>query len=405
MTEVNTAPPVITGTEREGSTLHVSDGTWTYSGDRLEFDYQWKRCDALGASCVNIAGATNPNYTLQNADVGHTIKADVTATEVTDPTPPPPSTPELRWAPPTLSSPTVKALTNSARSVAKGSGQDLRITALTQDLTGSIGQIEGYGDVEMIAGKILSGEANEGHIIPRELTGTFHIEGWDIKLTGPADAITVRWRVPILQIENCRIEVTTAGTTHHSDAYQTQEQITNDLRIDRCTIITNYQGIFLSNEPQNAGPARSKVAHQTISRVLFKPNGGFPATFFFKAFPPRPNTDPIGPTELYDCWMPAANAGTKVYPQSNFSSWAGGTQKYGCFVTTKVHPVLGPWPFLKFSTGVETIPVGTYAGQTAADCQINGDGGFWLYTDLADVPDDVGCDSDVGRAYTSPGYL
>ena len=405
MTVTNLTPPTISGTAREGQTLQSSPGTWSFDLDFLEYAYQWERCDTNGANCVDISGATQSSYTLRAADVGSTLRLEVTATEVANtPTPTPPS-PELLWSPPTLSSPTVKALTNAARSVAVGSNGDLRVTAATEDLTGSIGQIEGYNDVEMIGGKMTSSQQNEGHIIPRTCSGTFHLEGWNIVLTGAADAITERWVCPILQIQNCWIQVTTAGTTHHSDGFQTQESIINDLRFDRCTIVTNYQGIFLSNEPQNAGPARSKVTHQTLSRILFKPNVSAPATYFFKAFPPRPNADPIGTTELYDCWMPSDY---RVYP--NWNSWDGGDvgDYYGFFSTTKVHPVLGSWPFLRASVSGDTVPSGSKAGQPAADCGIRGDGGFWLYSNLNDVPDDVGCDpvggTGPGRTYVSPGY-
>jgi len=406
VTVVNVTPPVVSGETHSGGTLTTTDGTWTFDLDHLEFSYEWLRCDGSGLNCAVIPGRDTDTLVLGPGDIGSTFKARVTAVETADPVPPDPSgDPKLRWAPPSLSSPTVRALTNSARSVPVGSNQDLRITALTQDLTGSIGQVEGYNDVEAIAGRIQSSEQNEGHIIPRQDSGTFHLEGWDIFLSGAADAITVRWICKILQIEACRIQVTTAGTSHHSDGFQTQEAIIDDLRMDRVTIITNYQGIFLSNEPQNAGPARSKVAHQTLSRILFKPNGSAPSTYFFKAFPPRPNTDPIGPTEMYDVWMPAASAVGKVYPQ--WSSWDGGDvgDYYGAFVTTKVHPVKGTWPFLRFSVTGDTVPTGSKSGQPARDCGVRGDGGIWLYNSLADVPSDVGAPSDVGRGFTSPGYL
>ncbi|MEA2312313.1 MAG: fibronectin-binding autotransporter adhesin [Solirubrobacteraceae bacterium] len=70
--------PVIDGETVEGKTLHTSDGTWTNSPD--SFAYQWQRCDAGGASCTDVAGATANTYTLTAADVGHTMRAVVTAT-------------------------------------------------------------------------------------------------------------------------------------------------------------------------------------------------------------------------------------------------------------------------------------------------------------------------------------
>ena len=77
---VNTVAPALSGTARDGATLTVSsDGTWT--GTRpLSFAYQWQRCDAAGASCTDIAGATTTSYTATPADVGGTVRARVTAT-------------------------------------------------------------------------------------------------------------------------------------------------------------------------------------------------------------------------------------------------------------------------------------------------------------------------------------
>jgi len=69
---VNTAIPVITGTEVEGQTLTCSTGTWTGTG--ITYTYQWER----GGS--PIGGATNSTYLLQAADVGNTLTCVVTAT-------------------------------------------------------------------------------------------------------------------------------------------------------------------------------------------------------------------------------------------------------------------------------------------------------------------------------------
>ena len=82
MTVVNVTPPVITGTPRRGSTLTSSQGTWTHDpGTILSYAYQWLRCDAAGANCVDIGGANSTSYLLGVADVGSTIRSEVTATE------------------------------------------------------------------------------------------------------------------------------------------------------------------------------------------------------------------------------------------------------------------------------------------------------------------------------------
>ncbi len=79
----NTAPPTIDDTTPErGQTLTASPGTWT--GDQpITFRYQWERCNASGAACAAIAGATAQTYTVATADVGNTLRVTVTATNAT----------------------------------------------------------------------------------------------------------------------------------------------------------------------------------------------------------------------------------------------------------------------------------------------------------------------------------
>jgi hypothetical protein len=72
----STAPPVISGTPRDNQTLVASAGSWTNGPTR--FDFQWLRCDAVGAGCGPIS--SGQSYRVTSHDVGHTLRVVVAAT-------------------------------------------------------------------------------------------------------------------------------------------------------------------------------------------------------------------------------------------------------------------------------------------------------------------------------------
>jgi hypothetical protein len=95
-----TSLPAVTGAPGLGP-FTVSDGTW--SGTPA-FARQWRRCDAAGNDCTDIAGATAASYTPSSDDIGHTLRARVSATQggqtasadsaaASGPPPPPPPPP------------------------------------------------------------------------------------------------------------------------------------------------------------------------------------------------------------------------------------------------------------------------------------------------------------------------
>lgn len=73
----NSALPAISGTARDGESLSSTTGTWSGLGN--SYSRQWRRCDAAGNACVNIAAATQPSYVLSYEDVGRTIRVRVVA--------------------------------------------------------------------------------------------------------------------------------------------------------------------------------------------------------------------------------------------------------------------------------------------------------------------------------------
>ena len=78
LTPVNTALPTITGTATVGQVLTGADGTWTNTP--TGFTPRWLKCDAAGANCVAIPGATASTYTVAATDAGATLRFSVAAT-------------------------------------------------------------------------------------------------------------------------------------------------------------------------------------------------------------------------------------------------------------------------------------------------------------------------------------
>ena len=77
----NTSLPSITGPTMVGKTIKTSTGGWTGTTP-MSFTYQWRRCDASGAACVDVPGANGSKYTLVTADGGRTMRVVVTAANV-----------------------------------------------------------------------------------------------------------------------------------------------------------------------------------------------------------------------------------------------------------------------------------------------------------------------------------
>jgi hypothetical protein len=77
----NTSLPTIKGMFAAGKTLTATNGKWA-SPDMLTFTRVWQSCDATGANCISIPGATHPTLKLTKAEVANgTVEVTVTATD------------------------------------------------------------------------------------------------------------------------------------------------------------------------------------------------------------------------------------------------------------------------------------------------------------------------------------
>ena len=106
----NTAPPTVSGVARDGSQLTAANGAWSGSAPMV-YARQWRRCDSGGSACEDIGGATGARYTATEADIGHTLRVRVdasngaggAATAVSGPTGAVAATPIANTLAPTLS--------------------------------------------------------------------------------------------------------------------------------------------------------------------------------------------------------------------------------------------------------------------------------------------------------------
>lgn len=73
----NSVRPSVSGSAVVGHTLTVSNGSW--SPTPSSFLRQWQQCNSDGTSCLNISGATGQSYGVRSDDLGHRLRALVTA--------------------------------------------------------------------------------------------------------------------------------------------------------------------------------------------------------------------------------------------------------------------------------------------------------------------------------------
>jgi DNA-binding beta-propeller fold protein YncE len=73
-------PPTIEGPPNVDAWLKGEPGTWK-GALPMTFEWQWLRCDEEGEECKPIEGATKQSRTVQEADLGATLRLEVTATD------------------------------------------------------------------------------------------------------------------------------------------------------------------------------------------------------------------------------------------------------------------------------------------------------------------------------------
>ncbi len=77
-TPTNTTSPAITGTTQAGRVLTASHGVWSGS-PTIRYGFRWERCNTEGLGCTELTSSTAAEYKTTPADVGHTLRAIVAA--------------------------------------------------------------------------------------------------------------------------------------------------------------------------------------------------------------------------------------------------------------------------------------------------------------------------------------
>jgi virginiamycin B lyase len=72
--------PAVSGQALEGETLSASEGLWSHAPSY--YTYQWQICDASGGDCLNLSGQNQATHLLTASEVGYTLRAVVTASNI-----------------------------------------------------------------------------------------------------------------------------------------------------------------------------------------------------------------------------------------------------------------------------------------------------------------------------------
>ncbi|OLT41897.1 hypothetical protein BJF86_02505 [Serinicoccus sp. CNJ-927] len=156
----------------------------------------------------------------------------------------------LTWEPPELDDPAVVKVSDERRSLELDPDGDYIIQLPEQPLivdggltiTGGRNVVLIGGEIRMEEGEGLSGRA----LLLRDQTGTVHVEG--LLLTGPGltEGINLDQRQgAVVQLQNIHVSLVDGSSgDHHADLVQSWAG-PGELRVDRFTGVTAYQGFFL----------------------------------------------------------------------------------------------------------------------------------------------------------------
>ncbi len=284
------------------------------------------------------------------------------------------ASPQLTWAPPTLSSPITVTLSNSNKNAKLDPTKDY-IVKLSGKITGTGSvNISGGRNVVLIGGEInhteTGGPANNPGkdqlgLTLKNWTGTMHVEGLYISGTTLGEGIDVDTRSPgaILQLQNIRVD-TVKGTqaTNHADIVQNWGGPTV-YRIDRLTGSTSYQGFMVQPIQFDSAMLTKEMDFRNINVTgantgykFFRASGVEKITFtnvYFQPSSPNPKvgypeSDPVfkqikiglAPTDFVPAGVAGAGYVSPGYGTSQTSTTTPTTPTNPTVPTTPTTPIV-----------------------------------------------------------------
>src|SRR5215212_2707965 len=246
--------------------------------------------------------------------------------------PPPTYTSKLTWAPPALTNPiTVNVPANDTRygngvtKVMLASGQDARINLPLTTKVGGL-WIEGGRNVIVVGGHIqpnpdhsmISGSLGMRGIYVKNNTGVVHIEG--VLIDSPDDreydAMEIDSGDTTLQLQNNRwLKVAGTSLTNHGDVLQPFGTGVREVRIDKLTASSRYQGLQLYD--QYNGPVTAKRVDLTARPQTSGASGGH---MVWVGNDSCGQLSPYSFSEVYVRPRPDRTLGDSIWPTSDAST-------------------------------------------------------------------------------------
>jgi hypothetical protein len=229
---------------------------------------------------------------------------------------PAPST-RLRWAPPTLNNPeTVELAPGKDYYELEDRDYIIKFPNYVRDIKT---HLVGGRNIHIIGGHAAIPRFREPAITLQGQTGTVHIEGLliDNPRNVEADAIAIGAPDAIVQIQNVRVVGLLGGedTNHdHADVIQPWGGI-RELRIDRLTGSSNYQGLFLKQEPNTKlGPIIIRNTNLLALPGLSSAGGHM---LWLSVWGSENTVNSVSLSEVYITPRPDRTLGNSIWPDDN----------------------------------------------------------------------------------------